>query len=551
MRTRPLTLTPLVVLLAIATAAPTGAQRREPPRAGVKDAMQVHVVNVDVFVTDPDGRPVLGLVPADFELLEDGKPVPITNFFAASPAARAGRTSTITPSGGVGGGVVPAEQALNLVIFVDGVNLTNVGRALVLGYLERFVKFGLAPDSRVMVATFDRSLRERCSLTTDTSAALAALDAARMESTEGLFLKLAPATDFELEMEYDLQKRVLRSLGQPVDSLAGLPGRTVLLYVSDGFPIWGMDGLLERPDPAVYDFGPRRAFDLFGLSARPHGLDGWHRVQADRLRDQLGELMKRANAGRVAFYTVNSFPERGWVVMGGTGDVASRARNMCDALDRQESLFAMSRATGGQPLFASTRLYEAFNGVTTDLSTYYSLGYSPSHWGDGRYHKITVRVHCEDVRVRHRMAYLDKPEEQRQADRTSAALLLAGDPSPLGLRASTGTPIRKGARAFTVPLTVTIPAARLVLLPEGDVYQGMVSICIVATDVDGRNSEAHREVFPIRVPAAAIDAMLRQETEFTFQLILRKGPHKVAVTARDEVAQLDATTSFEVTVGTD
>ena len=44
----------------------------------------VNVVNVDVVVTDKQGKPVSGLGVDDFQLFENGKPVEISNFYAAA-----------------------------------------------------------------------------------------------------------------------------------------------------------------------------------------------------------------------------------------------------------------------------------------------------------------------------------------------------------------------------------------------------------------------------------------------------------------------------------
>src|SRR5690349_14078833 len=55
------------------------------------DSVEVNVVNVEVFVTDRGGQRVKGLTQSDFEVLEDGQPVEITNFYASegAPAAPA------------------------------------------------------------------------------------------------------------------------------------------------------------------------------------------------------------------------------------------------------------------------------------------------------------------------------------------------------------------------------------------------------------------------------------------------------------------------------
>ena len=42
--------------------------------------VEVHVVNVDVCVTDASGNPVAGLTKDDFQILEDGRPEKISNF---------------------------------------------------------------------------------------------------------------------------------------------------------------------------------------------------------------------------------------------------------------------------------------------------------------------------------------------------------------------------------------------------------------------------------------------------------------------------------------
>jgi hypothetical protein len=66
--------------------------------------VQVTVVNLDVMVRHPSGRPVEGLTAADFRVLEDGAEMPISNFAAfaagsaAPPAATGVRTGLGEPS---------------------------------------------------------------------------------------------------------------------------------------------------------------------------------------------------------------------------------------------------------------------------------------------------------------------------------------------------------------------------------------------------------------------------------------------------------------------
>src|SRR6476620_488926 len=77
-RPRVTLLLPLVTLLAT----PAGRAQTQAGQAPFLEQVEVEVVNVDVQVTDGSGRPVTGLGKGDFELLEDSKPVKITNFEA-------------------------------------------------------------------------------------------------------------------------------------------------------------------------------------------------------------------------------------------------------------------------------------------------------------------------------------------------------------------------------------------------------------------------------------------------------------------------------------
>src|SRR5438067_9698907 len=53
-------------------------------QAPLTERIEVAVVNVDVSVSGADGQPVRGLSRDDFEVFEDGRRQPITNFYAVS-----------------------------------------------------------------------------------------------------------------------------------------------------------------------------------------------------------------------------------------------------------------------------------------------------------------------------------------------------------------------------------------------------------------------------------------------------------------------------------
>src|SRR5205085_6847129 len=59
----------------------------------VKETVNVQIVEVPVTVVDHDGNPVRGLTAANFQLLDDGKPVSVTSFdkidFASEDSVKA------------------------------------------------------------------------------------------------------------------------------------------------------------------------------------------------------------------------------------------------------------------------------------------------------------------------------------------------------------------------------------------------------------------------------------------------------------------------------
>ena len=95
-----------------------------------QEDVEVEVVNVEVVVTGPDGVPVQGLTRDDFELLDDGKPVEITNFYSVADAPM----EALDPLDGIERTqrVEPADQRLHLGIFVDGLTLEMQNRQRVL-----------------------------------------------------------------------------------------------------------------------------------------------------------------------------------------------------------------------------------------------------------------------------------------------------------------------------------------------------------------------------------------------------------------------------------
>jgi len=117
------------------------------------DAVDVFVVNVEVIVTDSDGQPITGLSREDFEVFEDGELVDVANFFAVEgrqallPGEDRGLAPELAPT--------PETQRLNLVVFVDNLNMRPENRNLIFGKLREHLEQGLDARDRVMLVSID------------------------------------------------------------------------------------------------------------------------------------------------------------------------------------------------------------------------------------------------------------------------------------------------------------------------------------------------------------------------------------------------------------
>jgi len=90
-------------------------------QAQMSEVIEVHVANVDVVVLDKAGKPITGLTMDDFQLFENGKPQPLTNFYEM-------RSQTLTtPSEGAPAAAAPAvpvepsaeARKRSIIIFFD------------------------------------------------------------------------------------------------------------------------------------------------------------------------------------------------------------------------------------------------------------------------------------------------------------------------------------------------------------------------------------------------------------------------------------------------
>jgi hypothetical protein len=176
--------------------------------------------------------------------------------------------------------------------------------------------------------------------------------------------------------------------------------------------------------------------------------------------------------------------------------------------------------------------------VAADFDTYYSLGYTPAHAGDGRYHKIEVRLKnkTKGVNLRHRDGYRDKTMEARMGDGVMSSLLFGYEQNPLEARLEVGTPSPRDDGNYLVPIVVKLPIGKLALVPNETGQSARVKIFVGVMDQKGGTTPISEATVPIQVPNEKVESAQKQFYAYELKLLMPPGEQKVGIAVRDEVA---------------
>ncbi len=573
-----------VALIWILAATPSPGQETIVESNKFFDVVKVNVVNVETFVSDSKGRPVLGLGPEDFEILVDGEPVAIRNFFTVEGnkvrsqevAQRSGaEPSAVEPP------PLPDYQRLNLIVYVDNSAIPPRARNRVLGQLKALLADNIGPDDRIMVFSHGSSLEIRHRFSDPVSDIGPLLDSMAKEvGLGGLFdqdrdfilrtmdrtntaePQIGTGQDTRLDearslleqirgwcqYKYDATRTSIRTLRQLIDSLAGLPGRKAVMYVGEGTSMRIGEPLFEawvRKFSSMFPTIPDAPSFMRGLSPQ---------TESNRFSVQsfFRDLANRANSNRVTFYAVDASQSAvdSYISAANPGYEGGSQIAALQAFGQQASLQYLAGTTGGRHLTNLENVALMLEQLQADFQSYYSLGFSPNEESDGSYHRIDVKVKREGCRVRHREGFRSKPADEFMSDRTLSAVFLGVTTNPLNIGLETGAAhLTEDKNAYLLPVNITIPLGRLLLLPMEDAHEGRLTVFVTVRGTDGRASDVQRRELPLRVPNEVLLETAERNLSYTIDLMMRAGEQTVAVGVRDELAEIDSTVSVEVEVG--
>lgn len=530
------------------------------------ETLDVNLVNVEVYVTDKKGNRVHGLTVDDFELFEDGRPVKITNFYSVADGRSVQETMptldrpqpTDEPSQTARPGAadtIPESQRLSLIVYIDNLHIRPFNRNKVMAKVRSFLNTKVPAGSQVMLVTFERSLKIRQPFTPDFSLVsnqtyeleeLSAFTVQRETERDNIIkriLRTSNATeaeshaDFYAKSVYNDLEISIRGMREMISSLAGLPGRKALLYVSDGLEM-------------------RAGEDLFQLVAQEHPElqnRGAISMQANRynVRRSYQEVVAHANANRVTFYTIEAAGLRSHSSLSAerAGGVSTIEVDFTYQMNRQETLLMLADDTGGLATINTNNFAGALEKIAEDFSSYYSLGYLPAHSGDGRFHRIEVKVRKKGLKVRHRDGYRDKSLDTRIQEGTLASLLYDRQSNPLNISIELLDPVRDKQRQVFLPIEVRIPIGEMALLPRGEFHEGKMRVSLAVMDDEGELSPVEMTPVPIQIPERDLAVAKTKYYVYSANLRMETGRQKIAVGVRDEISGEQSYVTYSAAVG--
>jgi VWFA-related protein len=480
---------------------------------------QARLVQLDVAVTDSNGRPITGLQPSDFTVLEDGKPQEIRVFEPHAPGLKSASAPpapvSLPPHTFTNRVDTPPEGTLSILL-LDLWNTPVTDQAYARKQMIEFLKT-LPKGKTLAMFVFGTKLTMVQGFTDDPSALLAAAEGVKTErsllirndserqsfqgaaddvgriarpslpagapagvdldSSQGGTLDLGNANarkQSDASMETDrTSERVfttLDALSALARAVTSYPGRKNLIWLSGSFPVRlkpSSADLLQLNAGGAPDTGLNNSPNFpIALRAAATAL-ATARIAVypmDVRGIQVGGVDIGVSAGEGVSFTGVSNP----TALKDDMNVQSATR-----FEERSAMQEMADQTGGE-LLNGNSVKEAIGRALDDGSTYYAIAYTPtkSEEGQQQFRKIEVKLNRAGVKMAYRPGYFPNGKPEGGAPKTHP-LIVAMQPG--------------------VPLSTVIPLTVEVLPPDAVNKKTRITYTIDIRGLDFVDTPEHRK----------------------------------------------------------
>lgn len=499
------------------------------------EQVDVHVVNVDVSVTDGKGNPVTGLTQSDFEIVEDGHAQKITNFGTVRTALAGEAAALPAPARNI------SDARRKILLIVDNNYLPVPERNHALDTIEKY--FDSSFTGEWAIAAIGRNAEVLQPFTSEkrlVSDAIAKVRTMPSETKQHAidrsvlsekFIRTGDETvsdDFKEKVAFSGREQTFRALmamqntaRAVVDTARGYaaePGKKFIILVTGGIENNTMYAAYAKEN----DFEAREL-----------------RQQIDYVAEA---MVREANAANFTVHIINA-ATRGMAapqhdVSNHSSGITAGAllRNFgsdpIDVADVDSIPLSIALGTGGMYLPAND-VMGSLQKIDAITSTIYSLGYSPNHTGDRQYHAISVRVKRPGVHVANRSGYFDDTPEDRLQQVLRARMSFDPGFSSLPVRVNVGGAAQR-EDDLLVPVTAAMPLGRITVIPQDNSYVGRVHVYCSIFDENGRNIGFLHKTQEVKLAADQLQSS--GDFRYTMKVRLQRGAFTVVMTLRDELS---------------
>ncbi|HYI09942.1 MAG TPA: VWA domain-containing protein [Thermoanaerobaculia bacterium] len=550
----------ILALAVVAASVVASAVHAQSPLA---ETIEVRVTNIDVVVTDRDGKPVPNLTIDDFEILEDGDPQKITNFYEIFENQVKGVDEEAN------GPVSEEVGRRRMIIFVDNSSVHPLARNQAFIALEKSLDTLMRPKDEAMVVFYGGRDRIVAELTSDRVELLRGLHAGAKRTAGGMALEAGKARIIEYasqlladanapggrmkmtvpqayrialetarnhaEQVYSGQLDLFSSLTDTISTLSGLDGKKVLIFLGAEMP--------EAPGMELFEH-----IDSMYQGYLPDIKPAVMRERFRSLSTELRELSNHANANGVTLYLIDTGSRTGFTDP--TEHMAQTAAIFTKETNTPTAMANVAAATGGIFVSGAKGFEGALDTVAHDLSAYYSLGYrSPDAQNASR--TVKVKVKRDGLRVRTRSSYFASEGDGDIRNRVIANVFHPNVKSDFAVSvvAQPGEKVRDRSGQYRVNITVTFPSS-LTLIPQDDVLAGEFAVFFATGKEGGALSPVSKAVQRMKFPGDARETVEAQETfTYTTTLLVPPGEQYVSVGVSDTLAGTAGFARTKVMVG--
>jgi len=574
--------------------APSTGQQDKP---GQEDVVSItsNLVQIDVVVTDKDGRQVNDLRPDEFEISEDGKRQSITNFsyisaegLKAVPAAGGGATTAAATGGPAS--VPPArlrrEQVRRTIaLVVDDLGLSFESIGSVRAGLRKFVDEQMKPNDLVAILRTSAGAGGAHQFTSDKRQLYAAIERVRWYpqgrgglSAAGTLNEPTVGSDFrdtaQMVKEAEESRAGVYSVGTfgtvgaIVQGLGRMPGRKSLVFLSEAFRLFSAQGrnvqLIQAMNRLVTQAN-EASVSIYTLDTSGLQTDTFDAQDQPAARAYLinPELFALAGSGGGAVVAPNppprTLPRADSLSAKAEEDEGNAFRRLHSMMDQrrearvesQTVLSYLAEETGGSFVGNRNDIGAGIGSIMREQSGYYLIGYRPADatpdpaTGRPRRHEIAVKVKRPGLKWRTRAGYFGVREEERRAkprtrdEQVSAALLSPFNSGEVGVSLTSLFSTDPKSGSPYVRSLLHVDARDLTFKETGGVRATDLDVVVVAFGADGKVMD--QASYPQTVRAAneqEYQGLLQNGLTYVLDLPIKgAGAYQMRVAVREESSE--------------